>query len=394
MNKNDPWLLPDGIEEVLPEKARRLESMRRSVLDLFDVWGYELVMPPMAEFLESLLTGVGEDMDLQTFKLTDQISGRMMGLRPDMTPQAARIDAHYLKRETPVRLCYAGSVLRTRPDKFAGSREPLQLGAELFGHGGHESELEILQLMATMLSQLGIAQVHIELGHVGIFRALASEAKLSADQESALFTALQRKAAPDMNVLLAEWDLSERIKDDLSLMVELNGDDKVLEIARKQYSKNKIISSCIENIQKVYDAFRASNGSAVSVLFDLAELSGYGYYTGIVFSAFVPGHGRAIAKGGRYDGIGKAFGRNRPATGFGADLRELINLMPAESGKASVILAPLDTDKELKSTINDLRSKGERVAMQLPGGKYSSKEMGCDRELVKSNNKWVVKKIG
>lgn len=394
MNKNDPWLLPDGIEEVLPEKARRLESMRRSVLDLFDVWGYELVMPPMAEFLESLLTGVGEDMDLQTFKLTDQISGRMMGLRPDMTPQAARIDAHYLKRETPVRLCYAGSVLRTRPDKFAGSREPLQLGAELFGHGGHESELEILQLMATMLSQLGIAQVHIELGHVGIFRALASEAKLSADQESALFTALQRKAAPDMNVLLAEWDLSERIKDDLNLMVELNGDDKVLEIARKQYSKNKIISSCIENIQKVYDGFRASNGSAVSVLFDLAELSGYGYYTGIVFSAFVPGHGRAIAKGGRYDGIGKAFGRNRPATGFGADLRELINLMPAESGKASVILAPLDTDKELKSTINDLRSKGERVAMQLPGGKYSSKEMGCDRELVKSNNKWVVKKIG
>jgi ATP phosphoribosyltransferase regulatory subunit len=393
MKKNDPWLLPDGIEEVLPEKARRLESMRRSVLDLFDVWGYELVMPPMAEFLESLLTGVGEDMDLQTFKVTDQISGRMMGLRPDMTPHAARIDAHYLKKETPVRLCYAGSVLRTRPDKFAGSREPLQLGAELFGHAGYESELEILELMASMLNQIGIPQVHYEIGHVGIFRALAREAKLNTDQESLLFKALQRKAAPDMSALLAEWDLSEIIKNNLSLLVELNGDDKVLDIARKQFAKNKIINTCLGNIQNVYDDFRKNNKSSATILFDLAELSGYGYYTGIVFSAFVPGHGRAIAKGGRYDGIGRAFGRDRPATGFGTDLRELINLVPEATNNSSVIMAPLSDDATLNNAIDALRKKGERVVMQLPADNSTAKEMGCDRELVKNNGKWAVQDI-
>jgi ATP phosphoribosyltransferase regulatory subunit len=393
MTKIDPWLLPDGIEEVLPEKARRLERLRRSVLDLFDVWGYELVMPPLAEFLESLLTGVGEDMDLQTFKVTDQISGRMMGLRPDMTPQAARIDAHYLKKDVPVRLCYAGPVLRTRPDKFAGSREPLQLGAELFGHSGYESELEVLELMAAMLGQLKVPQVHIEIGHVGIFRALASEAQLNAEQESALFTALQLKAAPDMNALLEEWGLSKKIINDFNCLVELNGDEGMLEIARKQFGKNKIICTCLDNIQKVYDGFRENGGREVTILFDLAELSGYGYYTGIVFSAFVPGHGRAIAKGGRYDGIGKAFGRDRPATGFGSDLRELINIMPAETDKVSTILAPLGKDEALKKTINELRNKGERVVLQLPGENNTAKEMACDRVLVEASSEWIVEKI-
>ncbi|MFV1993360.1 MAG: ATP phosphoribosyltransferase regulatory subunit [Acidiferrobacterales bacterium] len=391
MTKNDPWLLPDGIEEVLPEKARRLESMRRSILDLFDVWGYELVMPPLAEFLDSLLTGVGEDMDLQTFKLTDQISGRMMGLRPDITPQAARIDAHYLKKESPVRLCYAGPVLRTRPDKFAGSREPFQLGAELFGHDGMASELELLELMVTMLGQIGIDQVHVELGHVGIFRSLAAEAKLNPEQESALFSALQRKAEPDMNKMLASWDLSEKLKKSLSLMVELSGDEQVLEIARKAFGNNKEIVSCLDNVQSVYNVFKNNSGKDVPVLFDLAELSGYGYYTGIVYSAFIPGHGRAIAKGGRYDGIGQAFGRDRPATGFSADMRELINLVPENGEKKSAILAPENDDKTLKNKINTLRGNGERIVMQLPGHKFTTGEMGCDRELVQKNGKWIVK---
>ena len=391
MTKNDPWLLPDGIEEVLPEKARRLESMRRSILDLFGVWGYELVMPPLAEFLDSLLTGVGEDMDLQTFKVTDQISGRMMGLRPDITPQAARIDAHYLKKESPVRLCYAGPVLRTRPDKFAGSREPFQLGAELFGHDGMASELELLELMVTMLGQIGIDQVHVELGHVGIFRSLAAEAKLNPEQESALFSALQRKAGPDMNKMLALWDLPEKLKKSLSLMVELSGDEKVLDVARKAFSNNKDIITCLDNVQSVYDVFKNNAGKDVPVLFDLAELSGYGYYTGIVYAAFIPGHARAIAKGGRYDGIGQAFGRDRPATGFGADMRELINLAPENGEKKSAILAPEDVDKTLKNKINSLRDNGERIVMQLPGYKFTASEMGCDRELIKKNGKWVVK---
>ncbi len=391
MNKNDPWLLPDGIEEVLPEKARRLERLRRSILDLFDAWGYELVMPPLAEFLDSLLTGVGEDMDLQTFKVTDQISGRMMGIRPDITPQAARIDAHYLKKESPVRLCYAGPVLRTRPDKFAGSREPFQLGAELFGHDGLASELEVLELMVTMLGRIGIDQVHVELGHVGIFRSLAAEAKLNPEQESALFGALQRKAGPDMNKMLDSWDLPEKLKNNLSLMVELSGDEQVLEIARKAFGKNREIMSCLDNVQSVYDVFKNNSGKDIPVLFDLAELSGYGYYTGIVYSAFIPGHGRAIAKGGRYDGIGQAFGRDRPATGFGADMRELINLTPENGEKKSAILAPENDDKSLKEKIYTLRKNGERIVMQLPGYKYTTGEMGCDRELVQKNGKWVVK---
>lgn len=391
MNKNDPWLLPDGIEEVLPEKARRLESMRRSVLDLFDAWGYELVMPPLAEFLDSLLTGVGEDMDLQTFKITDQISGRMMGIRPDITPQTARIDAHYLKKESPVRLCYAGPVLRTRPDKFAGSREPFQLGAELFGHDGLASELELLELMVVMLRQIGIDQVHVELGHVGIFQSLAAEAKLNSEQESELFSALQRKAGPDMNKMLASWDFPEKLKKNLSLLVELSGDEQVLEIARTAFASNKEIVACLDNVQSVYDAFKNNSGKGMPVLFDLAELSGYGYYTGIVYSAFIPGHGRAIAKGGRYDGIGQAFGRDRPATGFGADMRELINLAPDKLDKKSVILAPENVDKTLKNVINKLRDNGERIIMQLPGNKFSASEMGCDKELVQKNGKWIVK---
>jgi len=386
-------LLPDGIEEVLPEKARRLEKFRRLILDLFYVWGYELVMPPMVEFLDSLLTGAGSDMDLQTFKVTDQISGRMMGIRPDMTPQAARIDAHYLKKDVPVRLCYTGPVLRTRPDNFAGSREPLQLGAELFGHTGRESELEVLQLMATMLIQIGVEHVHIELGHVGIFRSLAKQANLSLEQESELFTILQKKAEPDMDALLANWDLSGQVRKDFAYLVNLNGDVSILENAKNYFSKNKIILACLAEVQDIYDGFMKANASSLPVLFDLAELSGYGYYTGIVFSAFIPGHGRAIANGGRYDGVGASFGRNRPATGFGADLRELINLISYYSGEASAIMAPLSDDKELKKVINDLRKEGERVIMQLPGGNTDAVAMGCDKELVKSGNKWTVKNI-
>jgi len=389
MSNDDRWLLPDGIEEVLPDEARRLEQFRRQVLDLFASWGYELVMPPMIEYLDALLTGVGKEMDLQTFKLTDQMSGRMMGIRADMTPQAARIDAHYLKRDVPVRLCYLGPVLRTRPDEFAGSREPLQLGAELFGHSGAESDAEILRLMLATLSLVGIKDLHIDLGHVGVFRGLARAADLSVDQEAELFAAMQRKAGPDVAGLLDAWGVAKGVADMLCALVTLNGDD-ALHVARKAL---KSAPADVTKSLNELDAVREQLSRYIPelpVYFDLSELSGYGYYTGVVFSAFVPGHGRAIAKGGRYDGIGQDFGRARTATGFGSDLRELLALADSSTPAIEGILAPAANDEALRGLINQLRSNNERVIVNLPGAETTAAALGCDREIVNQYGSWTV----
>jgi ATP phosphoribosyltransferase regulatory subunit len=389
MAKDERWLLPDGIEEVLPDEARRLESLRRKILDLFNSWGYELVMPPMIEYLESLLTGVGRDMDLQTFKITDQLSGRMMGIRPDMTPQAARIDAHYLKQEGVTRLCYLGPVLLTRPDQFAGSREPLQVGAELFGSSQAQSDVETMSLMVSTLELLAIESVHIDLGHVGVFRGLASAAKLTSEQESALFDAMQRKAAPEIDNMLNDWQVSDPARSQLSALVTLNGDKNVLALAASTFSEAPAtVKRALDELNAVAADF-AERLPDVPLYFDLAELSGYGYYTGVVFSAFVPGHGRAVAKGGRYDGIGQAFGRSRPATGFGADLRELAKLSRITMSQASGIAAPSDNDASLLVEIKKLRGKGERVIVQSSSDQSDD---GCDRELKQQKGKWAVVK--
>lgn len=389
MSNDDRWLLPDGIEEVLPDEARRLEQFRRQVLDLFASWGYELVMPPMIEYLDALLTGVGKEMDLQTFKLTDQMSGRMMGIRADMTPQAARIDAHYLKREVPVRLCYLGPVLRTRPDEFAGSREPLQLGAELFGHSGAESDAEILRLMLATLSLVGIKDLHIDLGHVGVFRGLARAADLSVDQEDELFNAMQRKAGPDVAGLLDAWGVTKAVTDMLHALVTLNGDD-ALQVARKAFkSAPADVTQSLDELDAVREQL-SRYIPELPVYFDLSELSGYGYYTGVVFSAFVPGHGRAVAKGGRYDGIGQDFGRARTATGFGSDLRELLALADSSTPVVKGILAPAANDEALRELINKLRSNNERVIVNLPGAETTAAALGCDREIVNQNGSWTV----
>ncbi len=384
------WLLPEGIEEILPDEARRLESLRRRLLDLFASWGYELVMPPLIEYLESLLTGSGRDLDLQTFKLTDQLTGRLMGVRPDMTPQAARIDAHYLKRNAPVRLCYAGSVLRTRPDEFEGAREPLQVGAELFGHAGPEADAEILELMIEALKIADIREAHIDLGHGGVFRALASQAKLDADTEAELFAALQRKARNDVDTLLGECDAPASAKRMLAGLLDLNGGQEVLASARAQLQgAPATVAQALGELDTV--AARATRRpGAPALYFDLAELSGYHYYTGVVFSAFVPGHGRAIARGGRYDGIGKAFGRERAATGFGADLRQWLKLSATAPAPLTGILAPDSEDPTLLQEVAQLRAKGERVVMWLPGEKCSAAELGCDRVLAKQGGRWVV----
>jgi ATP phosphoribosyltransferase regulatory subunit len=389
MANQERWLLPEGIEEILPDEARRLEQLRRRLLDLFGTWGYELVMPPLIEYLDALLTGTGRDLDLQTFKLTDQLTGRLMGVRADMTPQAARIDAHYLKRECPVRLCYVGNVLRTRPDAFAGSRELLQLGAELFGHPGPESDIEVARLMLAALVSAGLRDLHLDLGHVGVFRALATEAHLPEALENDLFEALQRKSRPQIEGLLAASDAPAGSKTMLAALVDLNGGADTLVRARELLKKApRAVHEALGNLESVANAV-AHLG--VPVYFDLAELRGYRYYTGVVFSAFVAGQGQAVAQGGRYDGIGRAFGRARAATGFSTDLRRLLRLVPVGNAGTNGILAPHVGLPGLEEMIATLRAAGERVVTRLPGDSSSARTLGCDRELIEQGGRWMVK---
>ena len=382
-------MLPEGIEEILPDEARRLEQLRRRLLDLLGTWGYEQVMPPLIEYLDALLTGTGRDLDLQTFKLTDQLTGRLMGVRADMTPQTARIDAHYLKRECPVRLCYVGNVLRTRPDVFAGSRELLQLGAELFGHPGPESDIEVARLMLAALAAAGLRDLHLDLGHVGVFRALAAEARLSEELESDLFEALQRKARSQIEALLATCDAPTGAKAMLAVLADLNGGTETLIRARELLKgAPPAVQVALINLERVADAVTTAG---TPVYIDLAELRGYRYYTGVVFSAFVSGQGQAVAQGGRYDGIGRAFGRARAATGFSTDLRRLLRLVAADAAGLKGILAPHAGTKGLDEMMATLRAAGECVVARLPGDSSSVRALGCDRELVEQGGRWVVK---
>lgn len=394
MSTQDRWLLPEGIEEVLPQEARQLESMRRKVLDMFATWGYEQVMPPMVEYLEALQTGVGNELELQTFKVTDQLSGRMMGIRPDVTPQAARIDAHYLKRDLPVRLCYVAPVLRARPDAFGGSREPLQLGAELYGYNGIASDVESVSLMLGTLEMVGIENIHIDLGHVGVFRGLVSDAGINGEREQALFEALQRKAQPEIVAMLEQWGIVSPQKEYLAALSGLNGDITVLDESRKLFASAPAdVKAAIDEISAVAEGVRRTRPD-VPMYIDLAELSGYSYYTGVVYSAFVPGHGRAIANGGRYDGIGEAFGRARPATGFGADLRELIRLAPENDIPTEGIFVVLEeADAHQQEKINELRAKGERVVIQFENAAGEAADFGCDRILSKQGKSWKVSNL-
>jgi ATP phosphoribosyltransferase regulatory subunit len=395
MSTSDQWLLPEGIEEILPPHAWRLECASRELLDLYTSWGYELIIPPLIEYLESLLTGTGHDLDLQTFKLTDQLNGRMMGVRADMTPQAARIDAHPLQREMPSRLCYLGTVLHTRPDGFAGTRCPMQLGAELFGHGGIESDVEILSLVLETLALLGVADVHMDLGHVGIFRGLAREAGLDERTENDLFDALQRKAVPEIGELLAARvpDAAQRRR--LASLAELNGGWEVLDAARDRLAgAGPRVMAALDNLCAIAAALKPRAGG-VPVFFDLAELRAYNYQSGMVFAMFVPGRGQEIARGGRYDNIGQIFGRARPATGFSTDLRTLMDLSPRDFGAPrGAILAPADDDPALRAAVRELRAAGERVIMALPGQSGGPGEMGCDRVLAREHDAWRVKSAG
>lgn len=382
------WLLPEYIEDVLPAEAARVEQLRRRLLDLFDVHGYQYIIPPLLEYLESLITGVGRDLDLATFKVVDQLTGRLMGVRADITPQAARIDAHMLNNQGVTRLCYAGSVLRTSPDGLAQTRQPLQLGAELFGHAGLESDIEIQRLMIKALQATGIESLQVDFSHVGIFGSLVSQSNISPALEQALYAALQSKDQSSVRSL--SKDLDSSLCETLCSLTELNGDIKILSEAEKRLPSTPEIRQALQDLRRVSESL---GDLGVGVSFDLAELRGYHYHSGIVFAAYAQGYAGALALGGRYDEVGSAFGRARPATGFSLDLRGVVKALPvAELQKG--ILAPAfeagSQDAGLATRIDELRKAGNRVVQELPGNASYRKELNCDRKLVKQGEGWQV----
>jgi len=388
MTVNGHWILPQGIEEALPEQAASLECLRRDLLDLYASWGYEMVMPPFIDHIESLLTGTGRDLDLQTFKLVDQLSGRTLGIRADMTPQAARIDAHQLNREVPTRLCYIGTVLHTRSDGFGSSRSPLQVGAELYGHAGVESDVEILDLMLSTFESAGVKDIYLDIGNVDIYKNLAKQAGLAEDDEIRLFELLQQKAVTEIRQLVASLSVDANVAKMIMQLAELNGDLSIIDRAREQLKQaGSEVMSALDYLERVAQAVSRHNKD-VKLNIDLAELHGYHYHTGVVFGAFVPQLGQEIARGGRYDDIGKIFGRARPATGFSTDLKLLSALGSRDITMPQKILAPADENEELQAKIDKLRVEGYCVSRMLPGQVDDVAAMGYGQKLEQINGQW------
>jgi len=379
------WLLPEYIADVLPAEARKIEELRRVILDNFRLYGYELIMPPMLEYLESLLTGAGQDTDLYTFRLIDQLSGRTMGIRADMTPQVARIDAHLLNRTSVTRLCYAGSVLHARPSGLYATREPLQIGAEIYGHAGLESDAEIQELALVSLQLAGISGICMDLCHAGVLRALIANEPSIQKHESALFSLLEAKDISGIAELTVDFDTTTR--NALLALPELYGDVSVIARARAVLPQLSGITKSLDELETL-----ANMAEGATVTIDLADLRGYHYHSGVMFAAYVPGLPNALARGGRYDHVGEAFGRARPATGFSMDLRELARLLPCAEPKRS-IRAPWGKSPELRARISELRSEGEVVIQSMPGQGNEQDEFDCDRELVPDNGNWTLKNL-
>ncbi len=377
------WVLPDHIQDALPSDAHQIEALRRRLLDAFRVRGYQLVIPPLLEYLDSLTTGAGQDLKLRTYKLVDQLSGRTMGVRADMTPQVTRIDAHLLNRQGVSRLCYCGSVLHTLPSSLTATREPLQLGAELYGHAGIEADVEILRLLAEVLRLAEVPASRIDIGHVGIFHALAARAGLVPGREEELFDLLQAKDVPELKRMLA--DVAEPARSALLALPELYGGPEVLDEAAARLPQDAEIGRLLGELRQLAAAL-----ADLPVSFDLADLRGYNYHSGVVFAAYGAESPAALALGGRYDRVGEAFGRARPAVGFSLDLRELVWRLPAASTMAGAVLAPLDDDAALAAEVMALRARGEIVLSALPGHDGTWNEAGCDRQLVKRGDRWAV----
>ncbi len=384
------WLLPDGVDEQLPPEAARMELMRARALSLFARCGYQLCMPPMVEFLDSLLSGVGEDLETQTFKLTDQISGRMLGIPADITPQIARIDAHRLPIEGPQRLCYLGPILHTLPEKFAGSRNPLQVGAELYGHAGIDADAEVQSLMLSLLADFGIREVTLELCHMEIFRGLGRAAALEPTAESALLDALLRKDRAGVDEVVRTVGMASARAEMFRALLRLNGGTEIIDLARHalQAAPAEVIAAVETLAALVAQLERRSPSADVHV--DLAELRGYHYHTGIMFGAYTPGLGRAIAWGGRYDNVGAWFGRARPATGFSADMKLLATISHLPQPASAGIFAPAGLEPDLLAAIEALRAQGEVVIQALPAQPGGPEQAGCTRLLQRNGTDWQV----
>ena len=379
------WLLPEHIADALPSEAAQIERLRRLLLDLFRVHGYELVLPPLLEHLDSLLTGSGQDLKLRTFKLVDQLSGRTLGLRADMTPQAARIDSHLLNRQGVTRLCYCDSVLHTLPASLTASREPIQLGAELFGHAGLAADREIIRLMADSLRCAGVVPARIDLGHVGVFRALADAAGLEAEVETALLQLLQVKDVPSLGELCRRLD--EPFASAFLALPDLYGGVETLAAAADALPVLAEITAALHGLSELQEAL-----PDLPLSFDLADLRGYHYHNGVVFAAYHPAFPGAVALGGRYDGVGKTFGRARPATGFSLDLRELARLAASTPATGALLAPYAAADAALATAIAGLRAQGEVVVELLPA-ETGSEGPFCDRRLAERDGKWVIEAI-
>jgi ATP phosphoribosyltransferase regulatory subunit len=382
------WLLPENISDILPSEARKIEDLRRIFLDRFQAYGYELVMPPMLEYLDSLLTGSGQDLNLKTFKLVDQISGRTLGLRADMTPQVARIDAHLLNRQGVTRLCYAGSILHTRAAAGSSSREQLQLGAEIYGHAGLEADLEIQALLNDVLNLSQVGEITLDMSHAGLLAAILGDFPPQSESLDALYSALQTKDLPCLNQVLKDWP--SEVKSAVLALANLSGSpEKVLVQARQNLPKTAAVKAALEELERLCAAV-AGLPNSPQLNLDLSDLKGYQYHSGVMFAAYVEGLPVAIARGGRYDMVGKAFGRSRPATGFSLDIMTLARMSKKDSRK-NAILAPWSNDQTLSQEIAQLRSQGQVVIQLLPGHEQDGDEFHCDRELVSQKGAWVVK---
>lgn len=388
------WLLPDSIADVLPSEARRIEELRRKLLDRFRTYGYELVMPPMLEYVESLLSGTGHDLDLKTFKLIDQISGRTMALRADTTPQVARIDAHLLNRKGITRLCYCGSVVHTKPAGMLSTREPLQCGAELYGYSGVEADIEILRLAVDALNLAGVTQFRIDLCHADILAALLDGSGLGKGQEALLHQALVAKDRPSLSALLqgVPAEATKAILALTGLYGPALGASSVLERAKSELPVLPKIVAALASLQRLAQTV-SEQYPDVEVMADLADLHGYEYHSGMMFSAYAQGSANALMRGGRYDNVGELFGRPRPATGFSTDLRELVQFAPLAQGKSLAIRAQWNEDRGLEAEVRRLRDLGEIVVQILPGSEREEEEFECDRELVSTPNGWLVQPL-
>jgi ATP phosphoribosyltransferase regulatory subunit len=380
------WVLPDHIADVLPSEARHIEELRRALLDTARGYGYELVMPPLLEHLESLLTGTGEALDLQTFKLVDQLSGRMMGLRADTTPQVARIDAHLLNRKGVTRLCYCGPVAHTRPDRAHATREPLQLGAEIFGHAGLEADIEVLLLAIDCLSAAKAADLSVDLGDARIVRALLADTALPAATQARIRAALATKDVGELESLTR--DLPALDRDGLRALPQLYGDISVLDEAQRVLPSKPALQQALVELRQMASLL----GDRAPLSFDLADVRGYTYYSGMRFAIYAEQAGDALVRGGRYDEIGAVFGRNRPAVGFSLDLKRVVAAVPPRPLRAA-IRAPWGAGESLQTAITSLRRQGETVVCVLPGHESEVDEFHCDRVLVNSAGEWVVQAI-